>query len=150
MTSGARRQAERAARWRPRRMAAPWPRPAGPSVPASADTGRAPGTNAAIVRLRRAHLCSRLLLLAYPFVATPFFTFQIGGQALSLGLIALSLTFLAGYGGMVSLAQMTVAGIAGYVRRDLRAERNAEISLGWPWWLVAPLPRSCRDRQSAR
>ena len=54
------------------------------------------------------------LLIAFPFVATPFFTFQIGGQALALGMIALSLTFLGGYGGMISLAQMTVAGIAGY------------------------------------
>ena len=32
-----------------------------------------------------------------------------------LGIIALSLMFLAGYGGMVSLAQMTVAGVSGYM-----------------------------------
>ena len=32
-----------------------------------------------------------------------------------LGIISLSLMFLGGYGGMVSLAQMTVAGIAGYM-----------------------------------
>ena len=30
-------------------------------------------------------------------------------------MIALSLMFLAGYGGMVSLVQMTVAGCAGYM-----------------------------------
>ena len=34
-------------------------------------------------------------VLVFPFVATPFFTFQVGAQALILGLIALSLTFLA-------------------------------------------------------
>jgi branched-chain amino acid transport system permease protein len=75
----------------------------------------------------------------YPWVATPFFTFQIGAQALALGLIALSLTFLAGYGGMVSIAQMTVAGIAGYSVAILGVSGTAEISLGWPWWLVVPV-----------
>jgi branched-chain amino acid transport system permease protein len=75
-------------------------------------------------------------LIAYPFVANPFFTFQIGGQSLTLGLIALSLTFLAGYGGMVSLAQMTVAGIAGYVFA-LLGSSGTPLSLGWPWWVAA-------------
>ena len=78
------------------------------------------------------------LLLIFPFVASPFITFQIGGQALALGLIALSLTFLGGYGGMISLAQMTVAGIAGYAVGILGASSMAEISLNWPWWLVVP------------
>ena len=55
------------------------------------------------------------LLVVYPLVASPFFTFQIGAYALILGTIALSLMFLAGYGGMVSLAQMSVAGVAGYM-----------------------------------
>ena len=82
---------------------------------------------------------SLAFLLAFPWVATPFFTFQIGAQALALGLIALSLTFLGGYGGMISLAQMTVAGIAGYMVGDLRHQRPpTAISLGWPWWLAVP------------
>ena len=54
------------------------------------------------------------------------------------GLIALSLTFLGGYGGMVSLAQMTVAGIAGYAVAILGTSSGAEISLGWPWWVAVP------------
>ncbi len=66
-------------------------------------------------RVGARHVLVLLAVLVYPWVATPFFTYQIGAQALALGLIALSLTFLAGYGGMVSLAQMTVAGIAGYM-----------------------------------
>jgi len=77
-------------------------------------------------------------LIVFPFVATPFITFQIGGQCLTLGLIALSLTFLAGYGGMISLAQMTVAGIAGYTVAILGVSGTAEISLNWPSWLVVP------------
>ena len=54
-------------------------------------------------------------VLVYPWIASSFFTYQIGGQAMALGLIALSLTFLGGYGGMVSLAQMSIAGLAGYL-----------------------------------
>jgi len=79
-----------------------------------------------------------LVVLAYPWVSTPFFTFQIGAQALALGLIALSLTFLAGYGGMVSLAQMTVAGIAGYMYA-IFATSGTDISLRWPWGLAVVL-----------
>jgi branched-chain amino acid transport system permease protein len=85
------------------------------------------------------HVVVLAAVLVYPWIATPFFTYQIGGQALALGLIALSLTFLAGYGGMLSLAQMTVAGIAGYIIAILGVSGTPEISLGWPWWLVVIL-----------
>ncbi|HVG05177.1 MAG TPA: branched-chain amino acid ABC transporter permease [Burkholderiaceae bacterium] len=77
-------------------------------------------------------------LIVFPFVVSPFITFQIGAQTLALGLIALSLTFLGGYGGMVSLAQMTVAGIAGYSVAILGSSSAAEISLNWPWYIVVP------------
>ena len=69
----------------------------------------------------------------------PFFTFQIGAQALALGLIALSLTFLAGSGGMISLAQMTVAGIAGYMVAIFGTAATDGVTLGWPWWLAVLL-----------
>lgn len=84
------------------------------------------------------HIVVAVGLLVFPFVATPFFTFQVASQTLVLGLIALSLSFLAGYGGMVSLAQMTVAGIAGYGMAVLGTSSSAEISLGWPWWVAVP------------
>ncbi|HMN81393.1 MAG TPA: branched-chain amino acid ABC transporter permease [Burkholderiaceae bacterium] len=87
------------------------------------------------VRLR--HVVVLLALLIYPWVATPFFTYQIGALSLVFGLIALSLTFLGGYGGMLSLAQMTVAGMAGYFVAILGTSSQATISLGWPWWLAA-------------
>ncbi|MET0541384.1 MAG: hypothetical protein ABWZ88_06470, partial [Variovorax sp.] len=86
--------------------------------------------------VRWRHAIVAALVLLYPFFATPFFTFQIGAQSLALGLIALSLTFLGGYGGMVSLAQMTVAGFAAYLVAILGSSSNAAISLGWPWWLA--------------
>jgi branched-chain amino acid transport system permease protein len=86
------------------------------------------------------HLFVLAVVLIYPFVATPFFTFQIAGQALALGLIALSLTFLGGYGGMVSLAQMTVAGMAGYMVSifGTSGASGEATSLGWPWWIAVP------------
>jgi branched-chain amino acid transport system permease protein len=88
-------------------------------------------------RMRPRHLVVLAAALLYPFVATPFFTYQIGVQSLALGLIALSLTFLGGYGGMVSLAQMTVAGVAGYGIAIFGTSSFPAISLGWPWWLAA-------------
>ena len=85
------------------------------------------------------HVLVLVALLGYPFVATPFFTFQIGGQSLALGIIALSLSFLAGYGGMVSLAQLTVAGIAGYMIAIFGNSAALAISLNWPWWVTVLL-----------
>jgi branched-chain amino acid transport system permease protein len=89
--------------------------------------------------VRARHVVILVLLLAFPWFATPFFTYQIAGQALALGLIALSLTFLGGFGGMISLAQMTVAGVAGYMLGIFGTSGVAEISLKWPWWIVVPL-----------
>jgi branched-chain amino acid transport system permease protein len=88
--------------------------------------------------VRARHIIGLAFLLAYPWFATPFFTYQIGAQALALGLIALSLTFLAGAGGMISLAQMTVAGLAGYLVAIFGTSSMVSISLGWPWWLAVP------------
>jgi branched-chain amino acid transport system permease protein len=51
--------------------------------------------------LKLRHAVVLIAALLFPFVATPFFTFQVASQSLVLGLIALSLSFLAGYGGMV-------------------------------------------------
>ena len=86
--------------------------------------------------LRLLHLVVLAFLIGYPWFATPFFTYQIGAQSLALGLIALSLTFLGGYGGMISLAQMTVAGIAGYMVAIFGTSATDGVSLGWPWWLA--------------
>jgi branched-chain amino acid transport system permease protein len=83
------------------------------------------------------HVIVLAALLLYPWVASPFFTYQIGGQSLVLGLIALSLMFLGGYGGMVSLSQMTVAGVAGYMVAIFGVSTTPEgVVLGWPWWLA--------------
>jgi len=79
------------------------------------------------------------LLVIMPLIANGFFIIEIFGTTLILGIVALSLMFLAGYGGMVSLMQLTIAGLAGYMTAVLGASGNANISLGWPWWLATPM-----------
>ncbi len=81
-------------------------------------------------------LITAVFLVAYPSFATDFFIFQIGAYSLILGTIALSLMMLAGYGGMVSLAQLTVAGLAAYLMAILGDNSMGVMGLGWPWWLT--------------
>jgi branched-chain amino acid transport system permease protein len=79
------------------------------------------------------------ILLLMPAIASNFVLFQILGWAFILGMIALSLMFLGGYGGMVSLAQMSIAAFAGYMVAILGSSGVAAISLNWPWWLYVPV-----------
>jgi branched-chain amino acid transport system permease protein len=80
-----------------------------------------------------------LFLLVVPAFASDFVLVEIFGSTFILGMIALSLMFLAGYGGMVSLVQMTVAGCAGYMLAIFGSSAVSEISLGWPWWVAVPV-----------
>lgn len=77
-------------------------------------------------------------LLLMPIVAGDFVLYQIFGWSFILGMIALSLMFLAGLGGMVSLAQMSTAALAGYMVAVLGTSGIDKISLHWPWWLYIP------------
>jgi branched-chain amino acid transport system permease protein len=79
------------------------------------------------------------ILLIMPLIASGFFLTEIFATALILGTIALSLMFLGGYGGMVSLMQLSIAGFAGYMCAVLGVSGQANISLGWPWWLATPV-----------
>jgi branched-chain amino acid transport system permease protein len=78
------------------------------------------------------------LALLMPAFANNFVLFQVFGWTFILGMIALSLMFLAGYGGMVSLIQMTVAGLAGYLVAILGPSGTDQVSLGLPWWINIP------------
>ena len=88
--------------------------------------------------LHPAAVVTIVFLAAYPSFASDFFTFQIGAYSLLLGTVALSLMMLAGYGGMVSLSQLTVAGFAGYLVAILGDNSVGVMGLGWPWWLTVP------------
>jgi branched-chain amino acid transport system permease protein len=70
-----------------------------------------------------------VFLLTIPLFASEFFVVQIGIQSLFLGIVALSLVFLAGYGGMLSLAQMALYGSAAYTLAIIT------VTYGLPWFV---------------
>lgn len=65
-------------------------------------------------------------LVVYPQLVPRFWITSIGAQTIILGIVALSLVFMAGHGGMVSLAQAALAGVGAY------AAAIASIRLGLP------------------
>jgi len=83
-----------------------------------------------------------LLALAAALLAPLYLsTYWVGTlltQMLFLGIVAASLIFLSAYGGMVSLAQVAVFGIAGFVLGNATTNGNTKgLNLGWsPWWGV--------------
>jgi branched-chain amino acid transport system permease protein len=78
------------------------------------------------------------LLVLLPAVASRFVLTEVFGLTFAFGIIALSLQFLAGYGGMVNLAQITVAGVAGYMVAVL-GPNTMGFGLAWPWWVAIPV-----------
>lgn len=78
-------------------------------------------------------------LIVLPFVAAPFWTANILGRAFAYGTVALSLTFLATYGGFISLAQTMVAGIAGYTVAMLAPGVIPSGGVTLPYAAVIPL-----------
>jgi branched-chain amino acid transport system permease protein len=84
------------------------------------------------------HALLALFLIIYPAIASDFFIAQIGAYSLIFGTLALSLMLLAGYGGMISLAQITVAGIAGYTVAIFGFNNTGVHGFGWPFWVLVP------------
>jgi branched-chain amino acid transport system permease protein len=76
------------------------------------------------------------LLALCPLFVSDFFLSAILTQAIWLGLTALSLVFLAGYGGMVSLAQVGVFGIAGLTYGNL-VRADGGVGTAWNPWPAA-------------
>ncbi len=79
------------------------------------------------------------VLAVMPAVIPPFFVGNILGRAIVFGILAMSLTFLASYGGFVSLAQMVIAGIAGYTVAILVPGAVPSIVGGVPYALAIPI-----------
>jgi branched-chain amino acid transport system permease protein len=96
---------------------------------------RAPAVAA---RFGPAQIALAVALLLYPAVASEFFVAQIGAYSLIWGLLALSMMLLAGYGGMVSLAQITAAGVAAYAVAIFGTNNMNIHGFGWPWWVLVP------------
>jgi branched-chain amino acid transport system permease protein len=89
-------------------------------------------------RFGPAQIVLAVALLLYPLVASEFFVAQIGAYSLIWGLLALSMMLLAGYGGMVSLAQITTAGVAAYTVAIFGTNNMNIYGFGWPWWVLVP------------
>ncbi|MEO3840733.1 MULTISPECIES: branched-chain amino acid ABC transporter permease [unclassified Streptomyces] len=80
-----------------------------------------------------------VVLLLLPNLATAYFVNFVMTQTLILGLAAATIVFLAKYGGMTSLAQFLLFGIAGFMFGNAAQETGARgLNLGWhPWAAVA-------------
>jgi branched-chain amino acid transport system permease protein len=68
-----------------------------------------------------------------PLVVTDFFVSVILTKALWLGVAAVSLIFLSAYGGMVSLAQVGIYGVAGMTFANLVAADGGSAAAWNPW-----------------
>jgi len=79
-----------------------------------------------------------VLLLVLPTFATEYFIYQVLTETLILGLIAATIVFLTSYGGMISLAQLLLAGVAGFMFGNAVLESGSRgLNLGWsPWAAV--------------
>jgi branched-chain amino acid transport system permease protein len=75
-----------------------------------------------------------VILLVAPAIFSNYWLSNILTQALWLGIAAVSLTFLYGYGGMLSLGQVAMYGIAGFTMANL-VHANVGLHLGWTPWV---------------
>ena len=77
-----------------------------------------------------------LLLCLAPVILPDFELKVLGIKTMWLGIAAASLIFLAGYGGMISLAQTAMYGIAGFSMANLGVAEGGS-STAWNPWLAA-------------
>ena len=78
-------------------------------------------------------LVAVLVLVLAPLIFSDFYLSAVITKALWLGIAAVSLTFLAGYVGMVSLGQVALYGIAGFTAANLvEADGGSKVALN-PW-----------------
>jgi branched-chain amino acid transport system permease protein len=74
-----------------------------------------------------------VVALFAPLIFTEYWVATLLTQMLFLGVVAASLIFLSAYGGMVSLAQVAVYGVAGFALGNLTTNGNTKgLNLGWP------------------
>jgi branched-chain amino acid transport system permease protein len=87
-------------------------------------------TNAALAALV-------VFLIVLPSLAPAFFINFVMTQTMMLGLAAATIVFLARYGGMISLAQFLLFGVAGFMFGNAALESGARgLNLGWGPWVA--------------
>lgn len=79
------------------------------------------------------------ILVSMPLLLPDFWLSGILGRSLIYGIVALSITFLASYGGFISLAQTMLAGIAGYTVAILAPTAIPASDSAVSYWLAMPL-----------
>ena len=93
---------------------------------------------------RVAGLVVLVVAVLAPLFVTTYWVSALLTQVLLLGIIAASLTFLSAFGGMVSLAQVAVYGIAGFALGNATTNGNTKgLNLGWDPWIGVILGLVC-------
>lgn len=73
-----------------------------------------------------------LVALCAPLIFSPYWISALLTEMLIFGIVAASLTFLSAYGGMVSLSQVAVYGVAGFALGNMTTTGNTKgLNLGW-------------------
>ena len=85
-----------------------------------------------------------VLAVIAPLILPTYWIGVLLTQMLFLGIVAASLIFLSAHGGMVSLAQVSIFGIAGFVLGNATTTDAKGLNLGWDPWLE----RARGDRRS--
>lgn len=81
-----------------------------------------------------------VLAACAPLVFSNYWVSALLTQTLLLGVVASSLVFLSAYGGMISLAQVALFGIAGFVYGNAVTNGNTKgLNLDWSPWVAIPL-----------
>jgi len=111
------------------------PPPTHPATPPPTHPATPPPTHPATrmwtLGTRGALVLVLVVVALVPLLFSTFVTSQVGLTSLWLGIAAVSLTFLSGHGGMVSLAQTALFGVAGLIAAKLSVEA------GWGPWAAA-------------
>ncbi|MGI9622872.1 MAG: branched-chain amino acid ABC transporter permease [Acidimicrobiales bacterium] len=77
------------------------------------------------------------LLLLLPLYGSDFFVEFVMTRTMMLGIAASSVVFLAAYGGMISMAQLLMFGVAGFMIGNFVAETGSKgLKLGWNPWVA--------------
>jgi branched-chain amino acid transport system permease protein len=91
---------------------------------------------AAVTPDRVVGIAALVLAVLAPLFLSTYWVGTLLTQMLLLGIVAASLIFLSAYGGMVSLAQVALFGIAGFVVGNATTNGNTKgLNLGWNPWL---------------
>lgn len=78
-----------------------------------------------------------IVLAILPYLLSPFFINFVMTRSLMLGVAAATIVFLVRYGGMVSIAQFLMFGIAGFMFGNAALESGARgLNLGWNPWVA--------------